>query len=266
MDMSRVSTCTYPLQDRTAEEAIKVVAEAGFRKVDLLGKLPHLSLDPAACDPEAIKAAAEKYGVQIANLGTYVGRGFADDDPAVQEEELQQVHRAIDVAAFFGARSIRVSAGDDDPACLDRIVPWFQRSAAYAAEKKVYMGFENHGGGISGQPERSRELSAKVGSPFFGVLYEPCNLMAAGTDYRSALEIMKDHITHTHFKDGATKAGRFERTMMGEGEIDFVWVIEQLDALGYDGDVALEYELHTEPPETGIKKWYVAFEALVARL
>ena len=54
--------------------------------------------------------------------------------------------------------------------------------------------------------------------------------------------------------------------MMGEGESVFVWVMERLNALGYDGDVALEYELHTEPPETGIKKWYETFEALVARL
>ena len=266
MDMSRVSACTYPLQDRPAAEAMEAIAAAGFKKVDLLGRLPHLSLDPEECDPAELKAVAEMHGVHIANLGTYVGKGFASDDPAVQEEELRQVRRAIDVAAFFGARSIRVSAGDDDPACLDRIAPWFGRSAEYAADKTVYMGFENHGGGISGQPERCRELAEKVGSSFFGVLYEPCNLMAAGTDYRSALEIMKDHITHIHFKDGAVREGKFERTMMGEGEIDFAWVMEQLDALGYDGDIALEYELHTEPPETGLRTWYETFEVLVGKV
>ena len=32
---------------------------------------------------------------------------------------------------------------------------------------------------------------------FFGILYEPGNLMhQSGTDYRKALEIMKDHIVH----------------------------------------------------------------------
>ena len=264
MDMSRVSACTYPLIDRPAEEAMRVIAAAGFKKVDLLGRLPHLSLDPKECNPADLNATAKAHGVQIANLGTYVGKGFASGDPVVQKSELQQMHRAMDLAVFFGARSIRVSAGDDDPACMDRIVPWFQRSAEYAAERKVYLGFENHGGGISGQPEVCRTLAEKVGSPFLGVLYEPCNLMAAGTDYRSALDIMRDHIVHTHFKDGAVINGRFERTMMGEGQIQFAWIIEQLEALGYDGDVALEYELHTERPETGLRKWYEAFEALIA--
>lgn len=264
MDISRVSACTYPLIGHPAEEAMNIIAAAGFKKVDLLGRPPHLSLDPKACDPAELKAAAEAQGVQIANLGTYVGKGFASQDPAVQENELQQVHRAIDLAVFFGARSVRVSAGDDDPGCIDWIVPWFQRSAEYAAEKKVYLGFENHGGGISGQPERCRELAEKVGSPFFGVLYEPCNLMAADTDYRSALRIMRDHIVHTHFKDGAVADGKFELRMMGQGHVDFAWILEQLDELGYEGDVALEYELDTEPPETGLKKWYEAFKALVA--
>jgi len=145
---------------------------------------------------------------------------------------------------------------------VDRIIPWFQRSAAYAARKNVRLGFENHGGGISGKPEVCRELALEIESPFFGVLYEPCNLLAAGVDYHTAFEIMKGHITHVHLKDGATTPSGFEHTMLGEGVIDFRWIIKQLDAMGYKGDWALEYEVHSEPPETGLEKWYDWFKAL----
>jgi len=84
-----------------------------------------------------------------------------------------------------------------------------------------------------------------VGSPFFGVLYEPHNLIHhAKTDYRVALEIMKKHIVHCHFKDGApTPSGEYGFTMMGDGDIDFPWIMEQLEAVGYEGDIALEYEV-----------------------
>jgi sugar phosphate isomerase/epimerase len=262
MDMSRVSTCTYALRGRPIEETAKIIAAAGFKKIDLLEQLPHLSLDPNECDPAALKATIEAYGIQIANLGTYTGENFASDDLAERERELKLMYRAIDLAVFFGSRSIRVSAGDDDPDHLDQIVPWFRRSAEYAARKNIYLGFENHGGGISGQPELCRELAEKVGSPFFGVLYEPANLMLDGTDYRSALEIMRDHIVHTHFKDGVSTEDGFVLTMMGEGEVDFRWIVQQLDALGYDGHFALEYEVPTEPPDTGLKKWYDAFAAM----
>jgi len=262
MDMSRVSTCSIALRHLAPEEAFAIIAAAGFAKVDLLERVPHLSLDPDEVDPAKVKAAADAHGLQIANLGTYVGGDFASDDPVMQEADLRRLFRAIDLAVFFGARSIRVRAGDDDPDHVERIVPWFKRGAAYAAKNGVFMGIENHGGGISGSPEVCRDLFERVGSPYFGVLYEPCNLMAVGVDYRSALAIMHDHVVHVHLKDGKATPEGFKRTMLGEGEIDFVWIVEQLDALGYDGDYALEYEIHDEPPETGLKKWYDSFKAM----
>ena len=158
--------------------------------------------------------------------------------------------------------------GNDDPECIDRIVPWFQRGAEYAAEWEIYMGVENHGGGISGQPEQCKELAEKVGSPFFGVLYEPYNLMAAGIEYRSALETMGEWIVHTHFKDGMLTEEGFGMTMMGQGEIDFVWIVQRLKDLGYEGDFALEYDpdaspaTELKPPETGLREWYEAFQAM----
>lgn len=265
MDMSRVSACTYPLQDRPAEEAMAVIAGAGYKRIDLLGRLPHFSIKADECDPAALKAAAEGNGLEIANLGTYVGVGFASSERAVQEQTLQEVRHTIDLAVFFGARSIRVfrpRSEIDDPARIEHIVPWLQRSAAYAAEKNIYMGFENHGGPLSGHPEWCKELCDKVGSPFFGVLYDPCNLLADGTDYRAALETMKDHIAHVHFKDGAITAQGFKRTMLGQGEIDFVWLVERLNALGYQGHFALEYELPEPPAAEGLKAWYETFAAL----
>ena len=44
--------------------------------------------------------------------------------------------------------------------------------------------------------------------------------------------------------------------MLGEGEIDFLWVYDQVEALGYTGEYALEYEVpQIEAVETGYKKW-----------
>lgn len=289
MDMSRVSTCSIALIDHPPEKAMEIIAAAGYKKVDLLERLPHLSLFPDECDPAGPKAAAEAHDLQIANLATYVGGGkhgrmtnwnmhgwkvpnperfsdygFSNVNPMEKEIELDQLRRAIDLAVYFGARSIRVMAGNNDPKTLDKIVPWFQKAAEYAAEKKVYMGLENHSGGIAGTPKLCVELAEKVGSPFFGVLFEPGNLMDhTVNDYRSALEIMKEHVVHCHFKDWSPT----ERyTMLGEGVIDFPWIVEQLEAAGYEGDFALEYELptplDTRDAETGIKKFFEAFASM----
>lgn len=107
MDVAHVSCCTYALVHRSAEEPMKIVADARFKKIDLLGKAPHLSLDPSETDLTKIKLLAQTHGLQIANLGTYVGGGFTNPDPAIQAREFTRVQRAIDPAVFFVARSIR---------------------------------------------------------------------------------------------------------------------------------------------------------------
>lgn len=262
MDPMRLSACSYPFRHLPWPEALWRVRQAGFDKVDLLGRAPHLSLDPSECDPVAILEQATSLGLRIANLGTYVGKGFASPDAAVQEAELALLRRAVDLAALFGARSIRVSPGDDNPAHIAEIARWFRQGAAYAAEKGVRLAFETHGGGISGHPARCVELASLVDSPFFGVLYDPCNLMHGGMDYRVALWTMRAHIAHVHLKDGAVTREGFRIAPLGQGQLDLCWIVEMLDAFGYDGDLALEYELADPPAEEGLALWRRIAETL----
>ncbi|MEZ4711224.1 MAG: sugar phosphate isomerase/epimerase family protein [Caldilineaceae bacterium] len=265
MDITRLSTCTFPLKDRPLEQALPIIAAAGYKRIDLLGRMPHFSLDANECDPQEVLAQAKANGLEIANLGTYVGVGLASAERAEQEAGLQEMMQAIDAAALLGARSIRVfrpHSEIDDPAKIDQIAPWLRQAAEYAATKSVYMGFENHGGPLGGDPEQCRRLCEAVGSPHFGVLYDPCNLMGAGTDYRSALDIFQDHIAHVHFKDGVVDTNGFRRTMLGQGDIDFGWIMQRLDQVGYDGHIAIEYELVEPVPEEGLRMWYEAYQAL----
>jgi sugar phosphate isomerase/epimerase len=88
--------------------------------------------------------------------------------------------------------------------------------------------------------------------------------MHAGVDYKKAFSAFSQYITHVHIKDGkAQSGGKFKATMLGDGEIDVKWVIENLNNTGYNGDFALEYEVNEiEPVETGLKKWYEYYKKL----
>lgn len=290
MDDSRISICSISVIKHPPERAFEIIGAAGYKKVDVLERVPHFSLFPEECDPAALKAAAESNGLQIANLATYVGGGtngrsavwtawhgwtvpephqfssfgFSSDTLAEQEKELEQLVRAIELAVFFGSRSIRVIPGNDRPDTMDKIVPWLKRAAEYAEEQNIYMGIEHmHGlGTISGTPELLRELVEKVDSPYLGVLYEPGNLMyISRIDYRRGLEVLKDFVVHCHLKDIRLVGEGYESHLPGEGDIDFVWIVEQLAAAGYEGDYALEYEVLDPGPEPGFK---MAYDRLVA--
>ena len=257
MELDRISTCTYPLREEPLDSALATLAGCGFGKIDLWGRPPHFSADPAELAPEAIEAAAEAAGVRIANLGSYPGADFAADSQAEQEKALAEMKATIDLAERLGARSIRVRPGtSDDPAIIPTLVPWFRASAAYAAEHGIFLGMENHAGSLAGLPDACVELCEKVGSPHFGILYEPCNLLHGGVDYKAVFSRFAPWIVHIHVKDGLREGGRFRCTHLGEGEIDYPWVIENMERLGYEGDYALEYEIRdVEPIETGLPRW-----------
>lgn len=264
MDMSRASACTYALHDRDLETALRVIAEAGFAKVDLWGRAPHFSTKVQEVKPRDIERKAAKYGVKVANLGSYPGRLFLDADRDVRHAEMNELTRTVDLAVRFGARSIRVSPGIGvSPQIAEALVDPFSRAAVYAASKGIYMGMENHAGSVAGVPELAAKLAQGVESRYFGVIYEPCNLLHCGVDYKAAFEVMKDFIVHVHLKDGKHTGDGFVCCHPGEGEVDLPWVLEALEGIGYSGDYAIEYEAwEIEPVETGLKRWYEHFAQL----
>ncbi|MGC9316605.1 MAG: sugar phosphate isomerase/epimerase family protein [Armatimonadota bacterium] len=263
MELSRISACTYPLREKPWDHALRVLADSGVHKADLWGREPHFPEDANEEAVEEIRAGARRIGVAIANLGTYPGAGFASDDENQRRDELARMKNTIDAAQRLGARSIRVLPGrGEDPAVIDRIAPLMAESADYAESLGVYLGMENHGGSIAGNPQHAARLCRAVGSPHFGVLYEPCNLLHAGVDYREAFDLFSEWIVHVHIKDGRRTGAGFQRTHLGEGDVQPEWVVDALGGIGYEGDYALEYEIQDiEPVESGLTKWVERFRA-----
>ena len=263
MDVTRISACSYPLREKDLDYTLKVISGAGFRKVDLLGRVPHFSATDPDYSMDELKRLLEKYDLKLANIGSYCGQGFSAETEDERQVAVDEMRKTLEAAKQFGARSIRIMPGDGKRASIDTVAPYFKEAAEYSEKLGgIYMGIENHGGEISGNPEACAEISEKVGSKYFGILYEPANLMGADTEYKPAFDVFKDHIVHIHIKDGVYNAeGKWERTMLGDGVIDLHWVWEKMESIGYDGDYALEFEVgNIEPVETGYRKWYDAWE------
>jgi len=257
MDLDRLTACTFPLREKPLDETFSVIKEAGFDQVDLLARMPHFSVTDPEYSLDELEAQCDRHGIRIANLGAYCGRGFSAEEEDVRDAAMEEMKLTLDAAKRFGARTVRVAPGNGKRSEIGALVPLFRESAEIAEDIGVFLGIENHGSEISGNPEACLEICQKVGSRHFGILYEPCNLMATGTDYKEALDILQDYVVHVHVKDGAYgEDGKWARTMLGEGEIDYLWVYDQVEEAGYSGEYALEYEVpQIEAVETGYKKW-----------
>ena len=264
MDANRVSACSFPLKEQPLDYALKVMSESGFDKIDLLARMPHFSVTDPDYGIDELERRCEQYGVRIANIGAYCGKDFSAEDGSEREAAVKEMNDTLAAARRLGSRTIRVAPGTGKRAEIDTLVPYFKDAVEIAERDGIWMGIENHGTEISGNPEACLEICEKVGSERFGILYEPSNLMAAGTDYKEAFDIFQDHIVHVHIKDGDYNAeGKWERCMLGDGIIDVKWVWDQVESLGYTDEYALEFEVGSiEPVETGYRKWLDYWEAL----
>ena len=257
MDLSRLSACSIPLRKRPVAEALRIIADAGFEKVDLLGAEPHFPPVPTEEQLVGIETAAARAGVKIANLGTYYGRPL----PGTDEEaaaELTAAQRGMDAAVRLGVRSLRIHPGKDRSRETGfALIPFFRDVAKEAERRDLWLGIETHGG-LSSDAPAMVELCQQVGSDRFGVLFDPCNCAANGVDYKQAWSIFKAHVTHVHLKDGhRLPDGTWQRVHLGEGEIDAAWLLDEIERAGYAGDLAVEYEINDiEPAETGLARWY----------
>lgn len=263
MDLTRVSACSIPLRKEPLDYALDVIAGAGFGKVDLLGVPGHFPPDPTDDQVAAVGAAAGARGLRVANLGTYYGRALPGSAEET-EAELAAARRGMDGAVRLGARSLRLQPGRDRSHETGfALVPFFRAVAREAEARGLLLGIETHGGITSDAPAMM-ELCREVGSPAFGVLFDPCNCAAHGVDYRAAWETFQERVVHVHLKDGRrTAEGAWQLVHLGEGEIDARWLLAELERVGYAGDLAVEYEVNEiEPPETGLARWRAVCQAL----
>lgn len=257
MDLARFTACSIPFIKLPLDQALDAILAAGFTRVDLLGRTPHFSVDQAQVSVEQVEASFASREMQVANLGTYLGRDFGSADPAKVQAEMRDSLLGVALARRLGARTARVLPGQgEDPAQIPRLAPHFAELARAAEEAGIYLVMENHAGSLAGNAELAVQLCEAVGSQSFGIIYEPCNLLLGKRDPMADYATMRHWVRHVHLKDGRWVAGKFEGTHLGAGDVRIAEVLSLLSQDGYRGDFAVEYEVpELEPPETGLARW-----------
>ena len=94
-----------------------------------------------------------------------------------------------------------------------------------------------------------------MGNPYLKVNYDPCNLMQFGTREGTiaGVEILKEHIIHTHAKDWNPET---RRATCGQGLVPWDEYIAALKAIGYDGVCAIEDETGADDMIGSIRESY----------
>ncbi|AYG61583.1 hydroxypyruvate isomerase [Rhizobium jaguaris] len=226
-----------PFLDRFA-----AAAKDGFLGLEYLG--PYA--EPKEKVADALKANGLRQVLFNLPSGDWAGgeRGIACLPDRVQEFR-DGVATALDYAAVLDCKRLNVISGlipkGADPETLERVLV---DNLRYAAPRMADAGIKlliepinlrDMPGFFLSTTDHAERILDKVGSDNLYIQYDFYHMQIMQGDLIRTFERLKDRIAHVQIADNP---GRNEP---GTGEINYSFILSELDRLGYDGWVGCEY-------------------------
>ncbi len=249
-------------------DSIKKAAELGLDGVQIYATTGEFSPRLSRVERDAYRSLLDECGLTLSALcGDMGGHGFeiASDNA----EKIPATRAIIDLAADFSCPVVTTHIGviPDDPdnptytvmlAALDTL-------GIYAKERGITLAIETG-------PESAATLKGFIERTHggVGVNLDPANfVMVTGQNPVEAVYMLREHIVHTHAKDGIMLkktdpkiiynhfasggiealniADYFLETLLGEGGVDFPAYLAALRDIGFAGYLTIERETGADP-------------------
>ena len=226
----------------------------------------HIDVD--GFDPDEVRAALERHGLEMSSLAYYPNNLHPDDEHRQQVNA--HLRKVIDAAQRLGVPIVGTFVGNDKdrplPENLRRFGEVWPPLVDYAGERGVKIAIENcpmifsydewpGGNNLAWAPAIWDELFSTIPAENFGLNLDPSHLVWLMIDYERVVYDYADRIFHAHAKDlevrrdGLYRNGTFSSgigwqvpRLPGLGEVRWDRFIAALYAVGYDYVVSVEHE------------------------
>ena len=203
-----------------------------------------VDIEDVEADLARAKAVADRYGLKMPILGTYMG---CDALPAVEA--------AMRAAAASGCPKIRVG-----PPRYDGFRPYlelfdqarrdFDKVAALSARYRVQACLEMHMGNITPSAGLAHRLVSNFDPAHVGVIFDPGNMVVEGYEnYQMGLELLGPYLSHVHAKNclwaetgraGGVAKWEWRMAAVRDGQADWSEIVAALKRVGYQGWLSFE--------------------------
>jgi len=251
-----IVTLTFP--KRTSEEAARIIAENGFRHVQLFFCHPDIDRWQYNGRPDVshIKGAEaqriiepfRRRDIEVTALGVYTNPIEPDD--AGWEANLAYFYEMMRIAQEMGIKvviteggHVRRDGGEDlgatmSEASWERIIRFARRLAPRAEEHDVTVAFEPYFLTQLSSAKRTRDFLEAVDSDRIRVLLDPANLLA-NNSLDEMFSQLGPYIVGIHAKD--RKIGIHGGVPAGQGDLDYARFLQLCAEHKPDMPVIIEY-------------------------
>lgn len=249
----KLGVFTVMLPDLTPEEAVTALKQEGYDGVEWrVAQVPSgrqdetpsfwgnnlCTLEPTQAEAKRARDLADSAGLELPNLGTYIGLGELDKVEAALAfaETAHAPHFRVGFGNFNGHYAEQFGAAQ---AFLDDVIGLTRGSG-------VKPLVEIHHGTLLPSASLAERLLARFSPDEVGVIHDAGNMVFEGfEDYRLGLELLGPYLAHVHLKNARFVAGedsiqRAEWSPFEEGVVNFPKLLEALYSVGYDGWLVVE--------------------------
>ena len=208
---------------------------------------------------EKFKKNCEEAGVTVGLIMCDALGNLGDSDPEARMASVENHKPWVDVAAFLGAKTIRVNAAGEGTAeeVAANAVDGLSKLGEYGATKGINVVVENHGG-YSSDGKWLSGVMTKVGMDNVGTLPDFGNFHEYDR-YLGMEELMP-------FAKGVSAKSHEFDAEGNEIHSDFLRIMKIVKASGFKGYVGIEYEGPELSEDEGIKATKALLEKVIAEI
>ena len=261
------------------DEAMAVLADAGYDGIEILLDEPHLF--PGTADENDIVDVLERlaeHDLAVSNCNAFMlsavelseevrsseyvrdtedfhHPSFVEYAAEDRQTRIDHTKDAIRTAAALGASSVSVPPGGPIPdrvseaEAMELFVDGIREVADTAEEVEVDVLVEPEPDLLIETSDEFLEFVDRVDSPRVGCNFDAGHFYSVGEDPAALVDKLSDYSHHYHLED--IPADRTHvHTQLGEGSMDIDGVLQTLEDAGYDGFVTVElYPYEETAPE-----------------
>ncbi|AGA31370.1 sugar phosphate isomerase/epimerase family protein [Singulisphaera acidiphila] len=222
-----VACNTLCFSNEPLESALRHIAELEFDKIDLaiVENSPHLRPSEVAENPEAaLHRLRRGPSLTPAALGLDFGEGDLTA-PLLRKrfEAMCRLAKPLTVAVLTIPAAPLGTSFDDEVKRLSTL-------AGYAMREGLVLAVETHSKTLTADPKQAVELCKAI--PGLGLTLDPSHYIQ-GPHNGADFDEVYPYVQSVHLRDTGKNPGEFQ-VRVGQGEIEYNRVVNQLVRVGYD--------------------------------
>ncbi len=253
-ELLRYGYITNGLADHTLEQAVEMLATAGYQGIGIT--LDHQHLDPSSVDDQRLAEIGALLRSSDLEPVIETGARFALDpkrkhwpsmvsaDADDRKRRIDYYRRAIQIADALGARVVSLWSGVAEPGSTQpdgeqSLVEALGQLLPIARECGVTIGFEPEPGMLIESLEQWCWLRQQIADETLRLTVDLGHLaITEASPLEAALRQVVSDVVHVHVDDCAR--GVHEHLPLGTGELDFASLLRVLIEHGYSGLALVE--------------------------